>query len=225
MAENTLPTDPVPASCSGPVALPLDVCLTIVDAVAHMESGRKLRPTLCACARVCRAMLRTAQVHLYVYVNLFSIGTFNKFARTIHESPRLGMLVVYLMADVGAAWRSTAPGDLPLPPHVVGQLRNLEDLVVIGVIGIFGQKRCSPQLETFVLMFAGCCPKLRRVYLSRFVFRAYEDLVRLVWSFPELQTLQLGAVEFLDNPLPGEGPNPAMHHGQCEKLEVLKVCL
>ncbi|RPD75724.1 hypothetical protein L226DRAFT_533805 [Lentinus tigrinus ALCF2SS1-7] len=78
------------------------------------------------------------------------------------------------------------------------------------------------------MIFAGCCPELRRLSLFKFAFHTFYRLVRVVRSFPELQDLKLIDIHWKDREEkedPWEAPDPALHSGRCGKLQTVKLTM
>ncbi|OSD02367.1 hypothetical protein PYCCODRAFT_397301 [Trametes coccinea BRFM310] len=156
-------------------ALPLDVCLEIIDACADLD-GRCTLVTLRACALTCSAWLHRSRYHIYKTVRLDEPSEERRqlFFRTIVQSPALGALVkeiyVYLWEE-NALW-TTSEADTPtlFPEDVFRNLSSLRSL----------------DLELKTLSIAGC------------FFDDLRDLIHFLEHFAELEVLVLRVIYWIN---------------------------
>ena len=205
----------VEPSSRGP-KIPEDILHLIVDAIAEWGSSHSKR-TLVACALASPVLRHPAQSHLYHDVTLSRRRQCALFARTIDSSPELAALVCRIrFSEISASWT-----DSPLPPHVVGRLTNLRRAAFRATVrGLGGAeeaaqiKPTSSQTVSFVKQFAVHSPALKQLELDIFIFKTFAELVRLIWSFPGVETLALRGCSWDDRgrvTLPDE----SMYPGAC----------
>ena len=168
---------------------------------------------------------RPAQTHLYCDVTLSRRRQCALFARTINSSPELAALVCRIrFSEISASWT-----DSPLPPHVVGRLTNRRRAAFRATVrGLGGAeeaaqiKPTSSQTVSFVKQFAVYSPALKQLELDIFIFKTFAELVRLIWSFPGVETLALRGCSWDDRgrvTLPDE----SMYPGACQNLSSVTV--
>lgn len=96
-------------------AIPVDICLDLIDAVAADPDLRI--STLPACALTCSAWLERARYHLYHSVSFDEYQPLSKFSDTIAASRELGALVRHLEISFRDITSNTDGGGIPKRGH------------------------------------------------------------------------------------------------------------
>lgn len=117
-------------------AIPVDICLDLIDAVAADPDLRI--STLPACALTCSAWLERAQYHLYHSVSFDEYQPLSKFSDTIAASRELGALVRHLEISFRDITLNTDGGDPetgPLNPRTIQYLPGLHSVALCSLDG------------------------------------------------------------------------------------------
>ena len=185
----------------------LDIIIRYATSTTDAKTNTR---TLLALARTSRFMLRPAQTHLYRIV-ILRVEQISAFTHAIDTNPALGLLVKRFEVPYQGV-----PSIWPLPAHVVGRLSNLEWAEFVAVFNH------GPTDTSFIRLFAAPCQSLKTLFLAFFSFPIFSDLVRLVWSFPTLESLMLQQCAWGVSPM-DILPDPALHPGHVSKLTTLRV--
>ncbi|KAL7279667.1 hypothetical protein ACG7TL_006074 [Trametes sanguinea] len=180
-------------------ALPLDVCLEIIDACADLD-GRCTLVTLRACALTCSAWLHRSRYHIYKTVRLDEPSEERRqlFFRTIVQSPALGALVkeiyVYLWEE-NALW-TTSEADTPtlFPEDVFRNLSSLRSLDLE-----YDQVLLPPMLKQSIPSFSiSMYSRLKTLSIAGCFFDDLRDLVHFLEHFADLEVLVLGVIYWIN---------------------------
>ena len=178
-----------PASTAQSPFLPADLLLLIVDTVAESEEPKN---ELCAGALTCRFLRARSQARLFSSPTLSNANQHAAFSRAIDGSPALSKHVERLRLHMNAIHP-----DLPIPPHVVAAFTNLKAATFVGHATVLGN-RTPERTLSFVKLFGVLSASLSRLELVLFKFADFADLVRVVWSFPDITSLKLAACSWGD---------------------------
>ncbi|KAI0692586.1 hypothetical protein C8T65DRAFT_833950 [Cerioporus squamosus] len=170
--------------------------------------------TLLACSLACRALRRPAQAQLYKNIIVTpEVERTAAISRALDTNSSLGPLAKSIEIRYQAA-----PYIFPLPVHVVGRLSNVQQ-------AIFAALNKHQEFDTsFIRLFAAPCQSLRMMTLAFIGFPALSDLVRLLWSFPSLESLMLQHCSWEHSPADAL-PDPSLHPGHVSKLTGLTLWL
>ncbi|KAI1788048.1 hypothetical protein LXA43DRAFT_1026955 [Ganoderma leucocontextum] len=190
--------------------LPPDVLLLIVEAVGESDHSIRTRNSqLCALALTCRSLRSRSQALLFKSPFLYDWHKYAPFSRALEDSPELSRLV----RSITLAVRNNDE-DMPLPPHIVARLTNLESADFNGDWDPFNS-------GTFSQAVRRSQPNAHQVTFVGFKCQNFAELVRLVWSFPHITSLLLGSFMWGGEPHQGSErdslpaveryPRPACH--------------
>ncbi|RPD53862.1 hypothetical protein L226DRAFT_617275 [Lentinus tigrinus ALCF2SS1-7] len=188
---------------------------TIDCLAADRHSGpSKHYADLRTCALTCQSWLPRAQRQLYKHVELDRLESTRLFARTLEESPDLCPFVKRLeFWFKHADWKSqlTPVEDVPFPAHLIAGLTNLHTLRF--TCGTSSSGACEVQIN-FMNKWREC-RQLRSLWLEGFFFNAAVDLIKIIWSFPLLEELNIFKTAW---PEGDTSVDPAEFPGHCQML-------
>ncbi|EJF57045.1 hypothetical protein BD309DRAFT_257987 [Dichomitus squalens] len=169
-------------STSHPSCLPADILLLIVEAIGKNEDPQN---ELRACALTCRLLRSRSQARLFSSPILSDEHQYSTFSRALDGSSALSAYVQSLRLYVG-----TTHPDMPIPPHLVVGLKNLKAATFVGDGTVLGTP-VPERTISFVKLFGVLSSTLSRLELVLFKFADFAELVRLIWSFPDITSLSL----------------------------------
>ncbi|RPD56102.1 hypothetical protein L226DRAFT_613791 [Lentinus tigrinus ALCF2SS1-7] len=191
-----------------------DIQMLVIDAASTMENTDVLQ----ACALTCQAWLSRARRHLYSHIILMRRRQFTLLARTLTDSPWLGSLVHNLrliLTNTGVA-----PGQwdhISFTPHAISQLKSLRSVT----FGCYF-KPIPASFYPFMRTFA-TCPTLKVVYFLPMQFSTFEDIVRVVLSFPCVESLCIAGCSWDKMGNPVDASEYPGHGRSLQELKLLDV--
>ena len=162
--------------------LPLEVLEHVIDCLGAGNDFGLYPSTYCrtlrACSLTCSAWLPRSRRHLYRRVLFHNSDYIPMFSRTVCQQPHLGALVEAVWVDgrVGTQYLPFAQGSI---------LAHLPNVRYLSLLCINFLRRFPP----FYPLLIGGLP-LRELVLDTCML-PLGQLFRLLWSLPELHTLQL----------------------------------
>ncbi|KAI1788037.1 hypothetical protein LXA43DRAFT_1026890 [Ganoderma leucocontextum] len=174
-----------------PLLPDIDILLLIVDAVGESDHSISTRNSqLCALALTCRSLRRRSQALLFNSPYLYNLHKYATFSRALDDSPELSHLVRNITLDVSN--NKDRDADMPLPPYLVARLTNLESVDFRADWHPMWPIPTPHRVLSFIKLFGVLGPTLTRLTLVGFECEGFDELVRLVWSFPYITSLTLG---------------------------------
>ncbi|TFK85410.1 hypothetical protein K466DRAFT_654268 [Polyporus arcularius HHB13444] len=134
-------------------------------------------------------------------------------ARAFDTNSTLGPLVKSVELRCQAA-----PFIYPLSVHVVGRLSNVQKAIFAAL------NKHQPFDTSFIRLFVAPCQSLKMMTLAFIGFPNLSDLVRILWSFPSLESLMLQHCSWGDSPTDAL-PDASLHPGHTSKLTGLTLWL
>ena len=164
-------------------------------------------------ALTCHGLLPRARVALFRHVRILTRSSLENFMNAIFTNTRLAGLVVQLTVI-------PADSDMLFPPFTsfsfaLQKLRTMS----LGVDPTLS----TPYHASHSLRFNSVIS----LEISNVTFRDLNDLVKLLWTFPELRSLELGTIAFKREPTEEETAYVREHSGSRQgllaRLEVVEI--
>ena len=231
--------------------MPPEVCEFVIDEVASSRAPRwKISETLRKCALVCRNWRHRSQMHLFRVVTIQNPSNVLSLRSLLRDAPELSFYIEQVELVASTRYTPASHGYLPgsasvlSSPLFLGQylstLRTLslssKDVSTFSAVRPLFTSPCQvkylphlPLHPRFPTFYSGLS-QLSTLHLQSVIFPTFGDLVRLLYSFPQLQDLQCIKV-FYDGTRSGDitsyGPRSGRRgaKGFLPKLKVLTLSL